>query len=92
MTHHNGDTDDHEHTDHLDGTNGANGTDGTDPQRSEAAGPAGRAADAERTAGGLDTEGTVDDGMGADAPADAAGEDEPVPGIDDDPRARAHRS
>ena len=38
------------------------------------------------------TDGEIDDGMGANAPDDVAGEDEAVPGLDGDPLARANRS
>jgi len=44
------------------------------------------------TAGTAGTAGEIDDGMGANAPDDVAGEDEAVPGLDDDPLARANRS
>jgi len=77
-----------------------------DRQPSDATGPAGHAADVERKAAGLDADGgadggadgartddgEIDDGMGADAADDVAGEDEAIPGLDDDPLARAHDS
>lgn len=55
-------------------------------------GPAGAAADGDKTEAELDLDLAIDDGMGPDAPDDVAGEDEAVPDLDDDPLARANAS